>query len=77
MKNIVKLSKFLTVNDLSERLGVSKGSIWKWAQLNQFPKPVKLNLNTTRWVTKEVLEWEENIIKNSRLNKIEDSDIEE
>lgn len=34
--------------------GVSRATIWRWAQSGEIPKPQKIGTNTTRWDGAEV-----------------------
>lgn len=34
--------------------GVSRATIWRWAQSGEIPKPQKIGANTTRWDGAEV-----------------------
>lgn len=48
---------FLSVNNLSKHYDVHEKTIWRWAHINAFPKPVKLH-GTTRWRRTDVDAWE-------------------
>ncbi|MFD1912271.1 helix-turn-helix transcriptional regulator [Halodurantibacterium flavum] len=49
---------YLSVEQVAERLCVSKDSIWRWVREQNFPKPVKLSGRTTRWRLADILDWE-------------------
>ncbi|GHG25233.1 helix-turn-helix transcriptional regulator [Paracoccus aerius] len=53
---------FLSVKQVGDRYGVSVDSIWRWVRLDQFPRPVKLGGQTTRWRLSEILEHEATLI---------------
>ena len=50
---------FISANDLSERTGLSKPTIWRYRQrYSGFPKPVCIeDSNVVRWVAEEVDAW--------------------
>ena len=54
------LPKLMTMDDVVEFTGRSAVTIWHWARTGQFPKPVKLSDQTTRFIEDEILEWFEN-----------------
>ena len=46
--------------DLANRFGVHRLSIWRWARtLDDFPKPRKIGANTTRWARDEIEAYDE------------------
>lgn len=49
---------YLTVDQVAERFGVSKDTIWRWKRQDEFPRPVKLGGTTTRWRLSDIEEWE-------------------
>ena len=49
---------YLSVDQVAHRFGVSKDSIWRWKRKGDFPRPVKLGGNTTRWRLSDIEEWE-------------------
>ena len=55
--------KYLSVKDVAGRLGCSVSSIWNYAgngphSVSDFPKPVKLGPQLTRWKLDEIEAWE-------------------
>lgn len=42
--------------EVADHYGVSKPTVWRWARLgiNDFPKPVKLSENCTRWTSDQI-----------------------
>lgn len=40
---------YLSDTQLAERYSVSRSTIWRWTNRNNFPKPVQLSPGTTRW----------------------------
>lgn len=51
------LDTFLTVKKVAAHVGVSVSSVWRMARENEFPKPIKLSSQVTRWRKSEVQEW--------------------
>ena len=49
---------YLSVDQVAERFGVSKDTIWRWKRQDEFPRPVKLGGTTTRWRLADIKEWE-------------------
>lgn len=49
---------YLTVKQLAARFSVSVPSIWRWTRETDFPKPIKLTSNCTRWKLEDVEAWE-------------------
>ncbi|WP_149142990.1 helix-turn-helix transcriptional regulator [Gemmobacter caeruleus] len=43
---------------LAAHFGVNKATIWGWVKRNNFPQPVKLSRQMTRWRWDDVAEWE-------------------
>ncbi|UPQ87068.1 helix-turn-helix transcriptional regulator [Vibrio sinaloensis] len=56
--------KVLRLNELTELLGVSKSTIYKWINEGHFPSGVLLGPNTRGWLKSEVLSWIESAYKN-------------
>ena len=51
-------SNFIPVDAVAQRYGVSRATVWRWAQHDKFPKPVKLSPGCTRWKLSDVEAWE-------------------
>ena len=49
---------YLSVDQVAQRFGVSKDSIWRWKRRGDFPAPVKLGGTTTRWRLADIEKWE-------------------
>ena len=41
-------------SEMAAIYGVSRATIWRWAQAGTIPKPQKIGMNTTRWDGAEV-----------------------
>lgn len=52
--------RYLTVNEVAARYGMSRSAVWRNARINpKFPKPHKLAKGTTRWRLSELIAHEE------------------
>jgi len=49
---------FLNVNQVAERYDVSTDSIWRWKRQGNFPAPVRVGPNCTRWRLSDLIEYE-------------------
>lgn len=45
---------WLSDKDLSQRYGVARITVWRWARQSSFPQPRKIAPNTTRWLASEI-----------------------
>ncbi len=52
---------YLTVNQVAERLGVSRDTIYRWKRESNFPLARKLSPGSSRWRQSDILEWESNL----------------
>ena len=52
---------FLRDKDVSERLGVSPASIWRWSKTGGFPPPLALSPGCVRWRLADIQDWEERL----------------
>lgn len=51
--------RFLSIDEVAQRYGVSHATIWRWVKNNKhFPEPIKLSLGTSRWSENQLLEFE-------------------
>ena len=46
---------YLTVNQVAERFGVSTDTIWRWKRNGDFPRPVRVGPNCTRWRLSDIV----------------------
>lgn len=55
------MQQSIYVSDIqvANRFGVSRASIWRWAKIGDFPKPVKLSPGCSRWKVEDVQKWAE------------------
>ena len=57
------MNTVLRVNDTARVMGVSRATIWNWANPKSrhyrpdFPKPIKLSANITGWLSSEIEEY--------------------
>lgn len=51
---------YLTVKQISNRLSVSVPTVWRWSRDtdSNFPRPIKLGKNCTRWRLDDIEAWE-------------------
>lgn len=49
---------YLSDKELSERLEVSRQTIWRWVREGNLPRPIKLGSNCTRWKLSDIEAWE-------------------
>jgi prophage regulatory protein len=49
---------FLSVTQVADRYGVSTDSIWRWRRNDDFPAPVRVGPNCTRWRMSDLIEHE-------------------
>ncbi|WP_461478880.1 helix-turn-helix transcriptional regulator [Pararhodobacter aggregans] len=49
---------YASVADLAAHFSVSVDTIWRWARVGDFPAPVKLSPQLTRWRWADVTAWE-------------------
>ena len=49
---------YLSVEQVAARLSVSRDSIYRWKRNGDFPKAFKLSPGTSRWLLRDIQEWE-------------------
>lgn len=59
---------FLSVDQLANRYGVHKASIYRWVKEQSFPALIKLGPNVARWDLADVEQWEELQKKSSKTS---------
>ena len=50
---------YLSDSQLAAHYSVSRSTIWRWAKLPHFPKPVKIGPGVTRWAKSDVEKYDE------------------
>ncbi|TCJ97962.1 AlpA family transcriptional regulator [Volucribacter psittacicida] len=69
-KQTHKKEKFIRLNEVIERTGLSKATIYNYMKQNKFPKSIPLYAKSVAWLESEIDNWINNKIKN-RENKDE------
>ena len=49
--------EFMRMNQVCKRLEISRSTLYRWIQLDEFPKPQKIGTRLVRWKTEEIDEW--------------------
>ena len=49
--------RLLSTNEVMERLGVSKSTLWKLVKREDFPQPIKLSAQMYRWPESAITAW--------------------
>lgn len=55
--------RYLSVNSVARRYGVSVATIWRWVALGKFPAPWKLASGTSRWAIADLEAYERTLGK--------------
>lgn len=63
---------FLKISEVKNITGFSRSTIYRRMNQGDFPRQISLGGNTIRWSVKEIKEWVENKIKNSKKDQEED-----
>ena len=59
-------SKFLTVEEVAQRYGVARATVWRWVKNDpNFPEPIKLSAGTSRWTEEQLRTFEHLAAKRS------------
>lgn len=51
-------AKYLSVDNVAVRIGVSRETIYRWKKEGDLPKAFKMSGGTTRWKISDIEEWE-------------------
>ena len=51
------MSRLITINDVAERVGVSKRTVYRWINEGNFPTPMELSARIRKWTEQEVEDW--------------------
>ena len=51
------MRNFLSVSDLAKRYGISRGTIYNWLKMQNFPQGTKFG-KIRRWTLEEIETWE-------------------
>jgi len=55
--------RILRLNEVIEKTGLARSTIYKYVELGAFPKPISLGGRSVGWVDSEVHEWIINAIE--------------
>ena len=58
--------QFLRVRQVSERVGLSRSTIYQLVKAGNFPSPVKIGARAPAWLASEVDEWQQQRIAAAR-----------
>ena len=50
-------SRYLKLDEVKARFGISHSTIYRWMGKGEFPKPVKLGAGSVRWPETELDRW--------------------
>ncbi len=50
-------SRILRANELAERLGISRTTLWRWERAGRLPRKRRVGPNVTGWLESEIEEW--------------------
>ena len=54
--------RLLTVKDLMQIFSVSRSTIYRWIEDEDFPRGKRLASNTVRWLESEIIGWQEEVL---------------
>ncbi len=49
--------RLLRKSEVTERLGITGMTLYRWVKKGEFPPPLRLGERTTRWPESEIDEW--------------------
>ena len=49
--------RIINQEEMSERMGRSKATLWKWVKDGKFPKPLYMGKRTLGWTESQIYEW--------------------
>lgn len=58
--------RVIRIDELCERLQLSRSWIYQQIALNKFPRPISLGTRAVGWIESEINEWLESRVKASR-----------
>ena len=47
-------TKYVSADQLAERYGIDRSTVWRWAVRGILPQPIKLSEQCTRWKLDEI-----------------------
>ena len=54
------MTNFIRLKDVIKKTNLSRSTIYRFVQNNDFPKPVKLGERSIAWVENEINQWADN-----------------
>lgn len=51
------MTNYYTIADLSQKLGITRKTLWVWINSGKFPEPYSLNDYNKRWDKEKVDNW--------------------
>lgn len=57
------MKRFIRINELIEKTGIARSTIWLWVSEDKFPKPIKLSPRITVWEEDKIEDWMNKKIK--------------
>ncbi len=64
------LKRMLRAAAVAVKLGVGEATLWRWASLGHFPKPLILSPGVSAWYEHEIDAW---LAERARLRDVEDT----
>jgi prophage regulatory protein len=55
--------ELLTAKDVCELLKVNASTLWRWVKAGNFPAPMAIGPNCTRWQRREVAGWLNQVLR--------------
>lgn len=49
--------QMLNLVEVTERLKITRTTVYRWMESGKFPKPIKLSETTNRWLLSDVEKW--------------------
>ena len=49
--------KILRVDEVTERIGVCRGTLWRWEKLGLFPKKIQIGRRAMGWLEEDIDNW--------------------
>lgn len=53
--------RLLRAQEVCERIGVSRTTLWRKVRDGNFPQPVRLGENSVGWFSHEIADWEQSL----------------
>lgn len=51
------MNKFIRINQVMEKTGLAKSTIWLWVKENKLPKAIKISPRVTVWQESDIDNW--------------------